>query len=195
VTGRRKRNSDSPSIISDLTDDNRSIRSAMEAVRVGLNEVLPVTDTKSHEDVVISVGEIDTSDSETIIHNSQEILVMKTQATASQRSTTVTGTNARVIKTIFEVRSKIVKLDDVTEEYLDEISLELYLEYIYDERLIHMPRKGGKWDRVLRAAEFFGIQIQTFGKEMQRLVPEHEDTTRHILACCRNLLEVRVDGI
>ncbi|KAL7917464.1 hypothetical protein ACQKWADRAFT_325715 [Trichoderma austrokoningii] len=46
------------------------------------------------------------------------------------------------------------------------INLEYYLEYISNERLRRMPARSSAWDRVLHAAQFFGLHISDFGDKL-----------------------------
>lgn len=46
------------------------------------------------------------------------------------------------------------------------ITLDYYLEYISNERLRRMPDRGSAWDRVLHAAQFFGLHISDFGDKI-----------------------------
>lgn len=43
------------------------------------------------------------------------------------------------------------------------VALESFLRYISNERKIRMPDRGSDWDRVLHAAQFFGLQVSEFG--------------------------------
>ena len=97
----------------------------------------------------------------------------------------------RVIENTKSLKGRIVcELDDVDEEYFNHTTFSSYVEYIADERLMHMPRRGSKWDRVLKAAEFFGYQIYNLGSIVAYFVPESHSIALSALASCRLLLEV-----
>ncbi|KAF9874692.1 hypothetical protein CkaCkLH20_07829 [Colletotrichum karsti] len=92
------------------------------------------------------------------------------------------------------VKSKIVReLEDVPKSHFEKIDLETYLEYIGDERLIHMPSKGSQWDRVLKEAEFFGIQLDDFASNLRQVIPEWQNVRNTALASCYLLLELGCD--
>lgn len=58
-------------------------------------------------------------------------------------------------QTIVVTRRKFIDdITDVTAHWIDEMSAETFLKYLDDQRLIHCPERGSKWDRVLQWAEF-----------------------------------------
>lgn len=66
-----------------------------------------------------------------------------------------------------------------------------YLQYIWDERLIHMPRKGSGWDRVLRTAEAFGLQIWSLAERLGKNVDDGSfELASAALSSCQVLLHV-----
>lgn len=64
------------------------------------------------------------------------------------------------------LRTQIVQsLEDVDLDVYDECgSLEYFLEYLAEERLMHMPVKNSAWDQVLRQAAEIGTQIDRVGQ-------------------------------
>ncbi|KAK9423587.1 putative AAA+ ATPase domain-containing protein [Seiridium unicorne] len=82
---------------------------------------------------------------------------------------------------------EVEELDDV---YFDNINLQTYLAYIANERLIHMPKRGSSWDRVLREAEYFGLQIVEFAFTVGEFIDESIAVRNTALAGCRALLEL-----
>lgn len=118
--------------------------------------------------------------------SSTEALTM-TNTTQTQSS----GRIVHVSETARSVKVKIVReLEDVTEAHFEDFDLEAYLAYIADERLVHMPTKGSQWDRVLKGAEFFGLQLDEFASQLRRIVPEWASIRDTALASCCLLLEV-----
>ncbi|KAM0263143.1 hypothetical protein ACHAQJ_001296 [Trichoderma viride] len=60
------------------------------------------------------------------------------------------------------------------------ITLEYYLKSISNERLSRMPSRGSAWDRVLHAAQFFGMHISDFGDKIDFFVTgEKFNTSAH----------------
>ncbi|KAL7957466.1 hypothetical protein V8C34DRAFT_325131 [Trichoderma compactum] len=57
-------------------------------------------------------------------------------------------------------RPESVSNDEVK---INDFTLKWYLQYISDERLIRMPGRDNAWDRVLNAAQYFGLHIAQFG--------------------------------
>ncbi|KAL7910537.1 hypothetical protein GGI35DRAFT_371018 [Trichoderma velutinum] len=47
-----------------------------------------------------------------------------------------------------------------------DFTLKWYLQYISGERLIRMPDRDSAWDRVLNAAQYFGLHIAQFGDKV-----------------------------
>jgi hypothetical protein len=78
----------------------------------------------------------------------------------------------------------------VDEHYIDVITIEEFLEYIEQERLTHMPHKGSKWDRVLKWAEFFALQVARYERAVSPFVPDSKLASKLIWAASRVLLEV-----
>ncbi|KAJ9475622.1 hypothetical protein PHBOTO_005689 [Pseudozyma hubeiensis] len=85
-----------------------------------------------------------------------------------------------------EVRRNLVTLiDDLSDQDFADCDLECYLEFLSDERLLHMPRKNSAWDKVLRQAEEVGAQLNHFS---QLAADEHSLKTT--LVAVRLLLDV-----
>jgi hypothetical protein len=121
---------------------------------------LPTTPVKPDVTVVV-VKEGNLSDSDESSTQQTKVL------TVASKPQTITRTSSiqiiRVIETTRTIKGRIVReLDDVDAYYFESVNLESYLEFIADQRLIHMPRKSSQLDRVLKAAEFFGLQIYKF---------------------------------
>lgn len=83
---------------------------------------------------------------------------------------------------------------NVDEEYLTEMTIEGYVDYIERQRLTHMPHRGSRWDKVLKWAEYFGLQIEGYAKAIEGFVPESNSAARLIYAACRTLLDVSVSA-
>jgi hypothetical protein len=159
----------------------------MDALRLGRQDSLPATPVKTPSSVDVAVKEVRHSDSEGSTSQQTEALTV----TSKKQTITSDVQITRVIETTRTIKDKIIcELDDVDEIFFECITLDSYLEFIADERLIHMPYRGSQWDRVLKAAEFFGLQIYTFGEAVSHFVPESRSASLAALAGCRLLLEV-----
>ena len=96
-------------------------------------------------------------------------------------------------QTVLTTRAKLIcDLAHVDEHYIDSITVESFLEYIEHERLTYMPQRGSRWDKVLKWAEFFALQISGYEKAVGSFVPDSKAAARLIWASCRVLVEVSV---
>ena len=88
------------------------------------------------------------------------------------------------------VRRKIIQLDNVDEDYIKSTTIESFLEFITKERLTRVPHRGSLWDRVLKYAEYFALQISAYGRSIRAFAPQSERGSQLALANCRLLLEL-----
>jgi hypothetical protein len=94
-------------------------------------------------------------------------------------------------ESIIPIRRRfIAELQYVDEQYIDGMSFDSFFEYIERERLTHMPHQGSRWDRVLKWAEFFALQVSRYERAIAPFVPSSKAASKLILAACRTLLEV-----
>ena len=84
----------------------------------------------------------------------------------------------------------IEEFDHVDEHYISSITIGNFLKYIERERLTSMPHRGSRWDKVLKWAEFFALQVANYSTAVEPFVPDSRDASKLILAACRVLLEV-----
>ena len=101
----------------------------------------------------------------------------------------------RVIQTSQVVKTRICELDEYDEVFFQSVNLESYLSLIAEERLIHMPRRGSDWDRVLRAAQFFGLQLWSFGERIGEFCPGTNACSVAALGSCQVLVEVQMHSL
>ncbi|KAI0880243.1 uncharacterized protein GGS22DRAFT_175508 [Annulohypoxylon maeteangense] len=138
------------------------------------------TPTESIKQTITSSSEVDVSGSTT---------VRTTSHSESRSSNRIQVT--RTIETTRRVRSRLVReLDDVDDAYLKQIDLQVYLGYIADERIIHMPKRGSQWDQVLKEAEFFGLQIDEFTTAVKDFITDSTTIRDTALASCYLLLQL-----
>lgn len=183
----------------------------MDALKQGIKDSLPsLGKDKHHSDMSIAVTETQNSDNEsdrtTVASDraSPEVEVIKsstmatpTKLIAKSNGTITTRTSVsrlehfeRLTEVTRTVKKLIVRLDDYDESFVSEMELRDYLQYISDERLIHMPRRGSDWDTVLSTAQFFGLQVYTFGQKIEKFVHGGHASASAALASCQVLLEV-----
>ena len=94
-------------------------------------------------------------------------------------------------ETITYTRGKLMaEFDLVDEHYIHDMTIDGFLEYIERQRLTYMPHRGSRWDKVLKWAEFFGLQISGYSKVVKPFVPESELAAQLIWAASCTLLEV-----
>ncbi|CAI6090167.1 unnamed protein product [Clonostachys chloroleuca] len=207
INRRRRRNNSNPSVKSDTVEEHpqppprtppRS--SAMEAIRGLSDSITGKSHNKPHERAVVSVNEASPSISDDDAEGDQTFATDITAPSLADGDTNGSlGANTKIksldyfhrVKDVFKsVTKKIVRIDEYDESFVRETDLHVYLQYISDERLIHMPRRGSDWDRVLGAAQFFGLQIWSFGDKINAFVPGAKDSAAAALVSCQILLEL-----
>lgn len=148
---------------------------------------------KSPSEITISTVSVDDhSDSEKTASATDELMSSTSTMVAHNQShsTIATVQRTRILETSKEIRTRIYKLGDYSEAFFRNVDLESYLEYISDERLIHMPRRGSDWDRVLRSAQFFGLQLYRLGSNVRHFCPGAEAASVTALGATQVLLEI-----
>ena len=88
------------------------------------------------------------------------------------------------------VRRKTIQLDNDDEHYIKSTTIESFLEFITKERLTRVPHRGSLWDRVLKYAEYFALQISAYGESIGKFAPKSKSGSQLALANCRLLLEL-----
>jgi hypothetical protein len=147
----------------------------------------PSTPAKS--EVNVSVADVHNSDEDK--EQKQDYFEAQSVVSTKQTSTSTTQIS-HVIESGRSIKSRIIyDLEDVDQSFFDRVTLEQFLEFIADERLIHMPRKGSQWDRVLKSAEFFALQLYNFGLAVSPFVHDSENAAFLAIGFCQLLLEVR----
>ncbi|MCJ1420615.1 hypothetical protein MMC32_006973 [Xylographa parallela] len=137
-------------------------------------------------------------------HNSHKESHSETQVTSSQSRTSTTKATSET-KVHFSKDQQITVLhemvvstwakfieefDHVDEHYISSITIGNFLKYIERERLTSMPHRGSRWDKVLKWAEFFALQVANYSTAVEPFVPDSRDASKLILAACRVLLEL-----
>ncbi len=147
-------------------------------------------------------------DEHTTIHNTinessfvqtkrhEESLASRTETrsmTATSHAHTFTNHQQVTVlrQTVISTRSRLIsELSHVDAHYIDSMTVESFLKYTERQRLIHMPRRGSRWDRVLTRAEFFALQISRYEKAVHSFVPDSKNAAKMIWAAARVLIEV-----
>ncbi|KAH8889183.1 hypothetical protein GQ53DRAFT_870157 [Thozetella sp. PMI_491] len=96
----------------------------------------------------------------------------------------------RVVEITHTIHDNICHLEEYDDAFFQQMDLPSYLEYVDDKRIFHMPRRGSDWDRVLRAAQFFGIQLWSFAEKIGPSSAEIRTASITALASCRVLLDI-----
>lgn len=95
------------------------------------------------------------------------------------------------IAVVQDARGRIITGSDYHDAaLLDKMTIEDFSDYIARERLNSMPHRGSLWDRVLRWAEFYALQIATYTEIIGSFSPESRDSAMHIFTLLRSLLEL-----
>ncbi|KAK3322767.1 hypothetical protein B0H66DRAFT_555192 [Apodospora peruviana] len=166
----------------------------METIRAGLQESVNglkaqhQSHHKPQDAVSVSVNPVtaDSASDKTVSIKDESLAVSKTRTSTSTSTISLT----RVVETSKFIRGNICKFGDYNEHYFKTMNLESYLEYISDERLIHMPRRGSDWDRVLRTAQFFGLQLWAFGSDIGQFTSGTESASITALGSTQILLKI-----
>lgn len=69
-------------------------------------------------------------------------------------------------------------------------SLDSFLDFVASDRLRRVPHRGSRWDKILRWAEYFAIQISILHEAVGMFVPNSTETARLIWQSCQILLQV-----
>ena len=87
-------------------------------------------------------------------------------------------------------RKFVAEFDQVDDDYIQIMTIDGFLEYIERQRLTYMPHRGSRRDKVLKWAEFFGLQVSAYAKAIESFVPASQSAAKLIWAASRTLLEV-----
>ncbi|KAK4454286.1 hypothetical protein QBC34DRAFT_317381 [Podospora aff. communis PSN243] len=180
----------------DDSPQHGTARTVMETIRAGLQESangLSAKGLRKGSDAVsVSVSTVSSSSSEKTVQLADDAISVSTSNTAHSQVTTTTASIqfTRLAEITRVIRGDICRFGDYTETFFKTLDLRSYLEYISDERLIHMPRRGSDWDRVLRAAQCFGLQLWWFGAGVGQFCLGTESASITALGSTQILLEI-----
>jgi hypothetical protein len=133
LTTRRSLSSTTSSPAPVASSEDLTTNPAMDALRLGRQDSLPATPVKTPSSVDVAVKEVRHSDSEGSTSQQTEALTV----TSKKQTITSDVQITRVIETTRTIKDKIIcELDDVDEIFFECITLDSYLEFIADERLI-----------------------------------------------------------
>jgi hypothetical protein len=180
--------------ITESVDDSRG---AMETVRAGLKEsvsamTVPTKFVQEPEVTVAPVSVDSSSDSEQTVSVSEEMRSSTSKVVSRKETSTASFTISRVTDIYRTIRRNIFQLDDYTynDQYFHRLNIESYRQYVSNERLIRMPRRGSNWDRALRAALMFGENLVEYGDIIKGFCSDTQEASVTGLASCKILLEV-----
>lgn len=118
-------------------------------------------------------------------HHTNEYLGSDVQSSSNSDIITI------IQETVMSKRGRIIaEFDNIDAALLDRMTIEGFSDYITRERLSSMPHRGSLWDRVLRWAEFYALQIATYEKTIGSFVPESRTAAKQIFTLLRSLLEL-----
>lgn len=93
--------------------------------------------------------------------------------------------------TVMDTRGRIIAtFDRIDAGLLDKMTIEGFSDAVARERLSSMPHRGSLWDRVLRWAEFYALQIATYAETIGPFVPESRSAAKQIFTLLRSLLDL-----
>ncbi|KAL8687481.1 MAG: hypothetical protein Q9218_006359, partial [Villophora microphyllina] len=91
-------------------------------------------------------------------------------------------------------RKFLAEIEDVHEHDIHNITIDDFLEFIERQRLTHMPHRGSHWDKVLKWAEFFALQISGYSTALKSFVPESKAAAQLIWTASQSLLRLGPDN-
>lgn len=145
-------------------------------------ENLNVTKTNGNHQVVMSNGVTASSP------NGESF----TQLRSGTSSVILSSEQTSVEMTIAYARKRLTtELVNVDEFFLNEMSIEAFIDFLNKERLTSMPQRGSRWDRALRSAEYFALQISSYAEILEEFTPSSLFGVNIALASCCLLLQVR----
>ncbi|OHF00475.1 hypothetical protein CORC01_04225 [Colletotrichum orchidophilum] len=190
----RRKHSNSSSILSTRPDsksidDVPTVADTKMSVYATSNQASLARNSIKEESSVVHIDEVNVSDASRSSSISMDALTM-----VASNEGHVSYRVVRVIDTARRIQKKLVReVEEVTHNHFQSIDLDTYLAYISDERLTHMPPKGSQWDRVLKSAEFFGLQLDEYSRHIQSFIEGCSLVRDTALATCYLLLELGHD--
>ena len=92
---------------------------------------------------------------------------------------------------VVTVRRKFVaELENVDDSSVQSITMENVFDFIERQRLTYMPHRGSHWDKVLKWAEFFALQVSGYASAVEPFVPESKAAAKLIWIASKSLLDV-----
>lgn len=113
-------------------------------------------------------------------------------SSAAYRSFSNNGSPARSHDShAMHMETRILKeFDTIDASLMGNMNIEKFSDYIARERLSSMPHRGSLWDRVLRWAEFYALQINNYAKKIGSFVPESQYAARQIYTLLYSIVEL-----
>lgn len=113
------------------------------------------------------------------------------RTTSSVRASFGRFTNAFVREQHSIVRRRVEhELGHGMHEHIYNTSYEGLLQWIKSERLMRLPHKGGSWDRVLIAAQYFAEQVHHFHHHIETFTEDSDGATNFVFGQCLLLLDL-----
>lgn len=91
-------------------------------------------------------------------------------------------------------RKFIADFDDVEESFIHNSTIDGFLEYIERQRLTHMPHRGSHWDKVLKWAEYFALQLSGYVTAVESFLPDSKIAAQLIWTALQSLLRVSLSS-
>ncbi|CAD0095113.1 unnamed protein product [Aureobasidium vineae] len=107
------------------------------------------------------------------------------------RSFSNNGSPIRQDSHAMHMEARILRdFDTIDASLMGNMNIEKFSDYIARERLSSMPHRGSLWDRVLRWAEFYALQIDNYAKKIEAFVPESQWAAKQIYTLLRSIVEL-----
>lgn len=120
-------------------------------------------------------------------------IVHKTTTSSSNTTSSSTFSEVSIVSNSWKQSRHRVKSalgSEVDNGVFRDIDIDTFMEYISNERLTNMPHRGGRWDKVLKSAEYFALQLSSYQELVRKFARDSEQALHFTLGCCRLLLDV-----
>lgn len=115
--------------------------------------------------------------------------IVKAQRYAMPKSTAVrNSTTERHIRFTSKYQEELLILTNGLPSKTE--SLDSFLDFVASDRLRRVPHRGSRWDKILRWAEYFAIQVSILHESVGPFAPNSTEAARLIWQSCQTLLQV-----
>ena len=159
------------------TPSDQAEKVAMEAAQTPIAN--PSLHSQKSAQTIVSVHDV----SETTSEELNETHIVET-ASHFDKLTMVSEASITIRRRLID------SVEEVDGDFYEKMTFKTFLDFVTRERLTRMPHRGSTWDRVLKHAEYFGVQVQAYGESVSGFVRGSEQAICTALGNAKLLLEV-----